>query len=116
MRLLLVEDSEDDAALLVRELTRSGIAVDHRRVDNEADLEAALREERWDAVITDYGLPGTDGAAVLRLLREHAFAGPIIAMSGSLSEEQLIEAMRGGAHDFIHKSRLARLGPALVRE
>src|SRR5688572_10396713 len=94
MRLLIVEDWEDDATLLVRELTRSCIGVDFRRVDTEADVEVALRGERWDAVITDYTLPGTDGSSILRILRAHSFPGPIIAVSGSLSEEQLVQAMR----------------------
>ena len=116
LRVLLAEDSEDDAELLIRELTRGGFQVAAQRVDNEAAFRAALRGESWDAVITDYHLNGADAPSLLRILKEHEFSGPVIAVSGALSEEQLVDAMRAGAHDFIQKSRLARLVPALKRE
>jgi PAS domain S-box-containing protein len=116
LKVLLIEDSEDDAALLVREMTRSGFDPQVRRVENERQLVAALEEGGWEAVVTDYALPGTDGRRMLRVLGERGFNGPVIAVSGSLEEEQLVQAMRAGAHDFIQKGRLARLGPALWRE
>src|SRR5688572_9134503 len=109
LRLLLAEDSEEDAELLLRELGKGGFQVSVQRVDNEAAFRAALRSERWDAVITDYHLSGVDAPSLLRVLREQEFAGPVIAISGALSEEQLVDAMRAGAHDFIQKGRLARL-------
>ena len=116
LRLLLAEDAEDDAQLLLRELTKGGFTVSAERVDTEAAFCAALGRERWDAVITDYHLNGVDAPSLLRVLREHEFAGPVIAISGQLSEEELVDAMRAGAHDFIQKGRLARLVPALRRE
>jgi PAS domain S-box-containing protein len=116
LQLLLIEDSEDDAALLARELDKNGFAAQIHRVETEKQLVAALDQGRWEAVVTDYALPGTDGRRMLHVLRERGFQGPVIAVSGSLDEEQLVQAMRAGAHDFIQKSRLARLGPALARE
>jgi PAS domain S-box-containing protein len=116
LRLLIAEDSDDDARLLIRELERGGFALASRRVDNEGDFCAALDDGPWDAVITDYNLARTDARSILKILRSRSFAGPIIAVSGTLSEEQLITAMRAGAHDFIQKDRLARLVPALRRE
>ena len=116
LRLLVVEDSEDDAALLVREVERGGFRVESRRVETEPALRAELEAGGWDAVITDYQLRGTDARFVLRAVRDHGFIGPVIAVSGELNEDQLVEAMRAGAHDFIQKDRLFRLVPALRRE
>src|SRR5688572_21274974 len=101
LRLLLAEDSEDDAALLVRELERGGFQLDVHRAGSEAAFRAALEQGagRWDAIITDYHLQGTDAPRLLGILRTYAFGGPVIAVSGALSEEQLVEAMRAGAHD-----------------
>jgi PAS domain S-box-containing protein len=115
LKLLLVEDSSDDAELLLRELQQAGFDVSYRRAENEGELRAALDDD-WDAVVTDYVLDGIDGRRVLQVLRERRYAGPVIAVSGTLTEEQLVEAMRSGAHDFIPKGNLARLGPALRRE
>jgi PAS domain S-box-containing protein len=116
LRLLIVDDSADDAWLVLRELEAKGFTLEHLRVETEAELRDALAAQSWDAVVTDFNLPGTDGRAVLSVLREHAFTGPVIAVSGALSEEQLVSAMRNGAHDFIPKGNLTRLAPALVRE
>jgi PAS domain S-box-containing protein len=116
LRLLLAEDSEDDAALLLRELERGGFDLVVRRVDNEADFRAALADGPWDMVITDYNLRDVDGRKLLEIVRARGFEGPVIAVSGSLNEEQLVAAMRAGAHDFIQKGHLARLVPALRRE
>jgi PAS domain S-box-containing protein len=114
LKLLIVEDSEDDALLLVRELEK-GFSVRWTRVESEDELKAALISGPWQVVITDYHLRDTDARFVLGALREHGFAGTVIAVSGALSEEQLVEAMRAGAHDFIQKDRLARLVPAVRR-
>ena len=116
LRLLLAEDSDDDAALLLRELEKGGFRVAVRRVDSHAGFIAAFDEGPWDAVITDYHLRDGDAPILLRLLREREFDGPVIAVSGALNEEQLVDGMRAGAHDFIQKGNLARLVPALRRE
>jgi diguanylate cyclase (GGDEF)-like protein len=116
LRILLVEDSEDDAALLVRELRKGGYTPDCRRVDNGPDLEAALAEGRWDLVITDHNLPGYSSVATLTAVKRSGQDVPVIIVSGSIGEEIAVDAMKSGAHDYIMKGNLARLVPAIERE
>ncbi len=116
LRLLMVEDSEDDALLIVRTLRRGGYDVDYTRVDTAEAMRAALREREWDLVIADYALPGFDGLEALRLVHEHHLDLPFIIVSGAIGEETAVEAMRAGAHDYLMKGNLARLLPAVRRE
>ena len=116
LRILLVEDSEDDAELLLRELRKAGYAPDSRRVDNGADLDAALAQESWDLVITDHNLPGFSSDAALAAVKRSNLDIPVIIVSGSIGEEIAVMAMRNGAHDYIMKNNLARLAPAIARE
>jgi signal transduction histidine kinase len=116
LRLLLVEDSEDDEALLLRELRRAGFAPAFRRVETAPALAAALAEQAWDVVLCDYTLPVLDAPTALRLVHASGIDVPFIIVSGTIGEERAVESMRAGAHDFVLKDRMARLGPAVERE
>ena len=116
LRVLLVEDSEDDAVLLLRELRKGGCVPQSQRVDNAADLEAALAGASWDLVITDHNLPGFSSAAALTIVKRAGLDVPVIIVSGSIGEDVAVAAMKEGAHDYIMKDNLARLVPAVERE
>lgn len=116
LRLLLIEDSEDDAALVVRELSRAGYAVFPERVDTPEALTAALERQRWDLAIADYTMPHFSGTAALALLREYDAEMPFIFVSGTIGEEAAVVAMKTGAHDYVMKGHLKRLVPAVERE
>ncbi len=115
LRLLLVEDSEADAALLQRELERRFEIAALRRVESEAEMKAALSEP-WNIVISDYSLPGFGATAALRTLQQSGKDLPFLIVSGTVNEEIAVELMRAGAHDFLSKNNLARLAPAIERE
>ena len=116
LRLLLIEDSEDDAALVVRALARGGYDVASERVDTPAALRAALDRQSWDLTIADYTMPGFSGTAALQILRERDADLPFIFVSGTIGEDSAVAAMRVGAHDYIMKGNLKRLVPAVERE
>ena len=117
LRVLLVEDSEDDALLLLRELRRDGYEPVSRRVETAAGMEAALEEEAWDLVISDHSMPAFDSLAALDLLRGKGFVDlPFIIVSGRIGEDAAVSAMRAGAHDYLMKDNLARLTSAIERE
>jgi diguanylate cyclase (GGDEF)-like protein len=114
--LLLVEDSEDDALLLVRELKRGGYDVNFNRVDDKADLRQALDDGYWDLVITDHNLPGFSSDQAVLMIKDSGRDIPVIIVSGSIGEDLAVAAMKMGAHDYIMKSNLTRLVPAIERE
>ena len=116
LRVLIAEDSEDDALLLVRELRRGGYDPVYERVDSAAALEAALARQSWDLVIGDHSMPHFSGAAALRLVREHSLDLPFICLSGTITEELAVAAMKAGANDWVTKGQLKRLLPAIERE
>ncbi len=117
LRLLLIEDSEDDALLLQRILRKGGYdLVGYRRVDNEADLRDALENGAWDIVITDYSMPGFDGIVALEVFKSYGLDTPLIIVSGTIGEQVAVNAMKAGAHDYVMKDSLARLVPAIQRE
>ena len=116
LRILLVEDSEDDAFLLFREIKSAGYDIKSRRVETASDLIQSLKDEDWDIVITDHNLPGFDSSAALAIVREHDIDLPVIIVSGSIGEDIAVEAMKSGAHDYIMKGQMARLVPAIERE
>src|SRR5690349_19196560 len=115
-RILVVEDSEDDAELVVRLLRRAGLELIHLRVETRDAMAAALEAERWDLVIADYSMPHFDGLAALKLLRSKAPDCPFILISGSVGEEVAVQAMQAGANDYVLKSNLTRLQHAVERE
>jgi len=114
LRVLHVEDSEDDHALVLAQLHRGGLRVDVSRVDSLAAFEAALSEP-WDAIVCDYNLPGFTGLEALALLRGSDRVLPFLLVSGEIGEDVAVEAMRSGASDYLLKHNLARLAPALER-
>jgi diguanylate cyclase (GGDEF)-like protein len=116
LRVLLVEDSLDDAELVTRTLGQSGYEVLARRVATEDDLRDALRESPWDLAIADHTMPGFSGTRALVVVREHDPDLPFIFVSGTIGEDIAVAAMKTGAHDYIMKGNLARLAPAVARE
>jgi DNA-binding NtrC family response regulator len=116
LRLLLVEDSENDALLVVRELTRAGFEPVVERVDTADAMRAALDRGPWDIVIGDYSMPHFGGAAALALLRERGRDVPFVIVSGTIGEERAVAAMRAGASDYVPKHNLSRLAPVIERE
>jgi DNA-binding NtrC family response regulator len=116
LRLLLIEDSENDAVLLLRELRRIGYALVLTRVDNAQALIVSLENDEWDIVISDYILPGFGGLEALKIVREKGLDIPFIITSGKISDETAVIAMKAGASDYLSKDNFARLGPAIERE
>src|SRR6185503_15047050 len=116
LRVLVVEDEEDDALLVVAELRRGGFDVTFERVENAQQMSAALARSPWDIVISDYTMPRFDALQALALVRQTVPGVPFIVVSGTVSEEAAVEVIRAGAHDFMSKGRFARLVPAVERE
>ena len=116
LHILLVEDSRNDAELLVRRLQGLGAETITRRVDTPTALAGALDERAWDMVISDYRMPQFSGMAALRLVRERNKELPFIIVSSNIGEDLAVEAMRAGANDYVMKGNLARLLPAVQRE
>src|SRR5918998_991909 len=117
LRVLLVEDSEDDALLLVRMLRRGGYDPAWERVDTPAAMEAALDGRSWDLIISDHSMPAFSSLAALRLLRRKGFVDlPFIIVSGRIGEDAAVSAMKAGADDYLMKDNPARLNSAIERE
>lgn len=116
LRVLLVEDSEDDAALTLRQLKKGGYEPSSKRVDTPDAMRAALEVNEWDIILSDYNMPEFSGPAALALLRSTGIDLPFIVISGAMGEESAVALMKAGAHDYIMKDNLARLIPAIERE
>lgn len=112
----MVEDSEDDAALILLELSRGGYEPFSKRVYTPSALHEALEECEWDIVISDYSMPAFNGMGALEIFKSAGADIPFIMVSGAIGEEKAIEAMKNGAHDFVSKKNLSRLAPAVKRE
>jgi len=115
LRVLLVEDSPDDAELVLQELIAAGLKPELRRVDSAAGMIDALAQQAWDIVISDYNLPGFSGTDALDLVRQHSNYIPFIVVSGRIGEEEAVAMMKAGADDYVMKDRLMRLVPAVER-
>jgi PAS domain S-box-containing protein len=115
LRILHVEDNLADAELTRGLLETGGIACTITRVETEASLLAALREREFDLVLADYALPSFDGESALRIVREQLPNLPFIFVSGTMGEEVAIDALKLGATDYVLKTRMSRLGPAVHR-
>jgi signal transduction histidine kinase len=116
LRVLIVEDSEDDCLLILRELRKGGYEPLSERVETPEAMRASLRKGCWDLIISDYVLPRFSGLAALDLLKESNQDLPFIIVSGNIGEDIAVDAMRAGAHDYILKGNLTRLTPAVERE
>jgi signal transduction histidine kinase len=116
LRILLVEDCEADFKLVVHVLQSGQLRGEFRRVETADAMRIALTESSWDAVISDWSLPHFDAPSALRLMTDLGLDLPFIILSGTVGEEAAVAAMRAGAHDYVLKSNLARLPPALNRE
>lgn len=116
LRVLIVEDSEDDMLLMLRELRHGGYTIDYVRVDTPCAMQAALDSQTWDIAIADYTLPAFSAPDALKLLQSQGLDLPFIIVSGTIGEELAVAAMKAGAHDYIIKGNLTRLLPAVERE
>ena len=116
LKILIVEDSEDDALLLIRELRKSGYTPFFDRVDSPETLQLALQEQIWDLVITDHKMPLLNSETVLATVNASGKDIPVIIVSGIIPESIAIANMKAGAQDYIMKDNLARLIPAIERE
>ena len=115
LRLLLLEDRESDAALLLDELERLGYDLAWERVETREAMIAALERSKWDLIISDFRMPQFSAPEALAVWRELGVELPFIIVSGTIGEEEAVESMKAGALDFVIKGRLARLGPAISR-
>jgi CheY-like chemotaxis protein len=115
LRVLLVEDHEEDAKLLLRHLRRAPYEVESQRVETEEQMRGAV-EAPWDLILCDYSLPRFSALAAMTVLQTSGLDLPFIIVSGVVGEEAAVAAMKAGAHDFLLKDKLDRLVPAIERE
>jgi two-component system cell cycle sensor histidine kinase/response regulator CckA len=115
LRLLLVEDSESDAELVIALLRRHGYDVEATRVDTEARLRDAVEGQSWDLVLCDHGLPGFASYAAQAIVHETSPELPFVILSGTIGEEATVEALRSGARDVVLKGNLSRIGLVVDR-
>ena len=115
LKVLVVEDSSDDAELLLRALKQAGYDPSYALVQNAQGMRAQLRKMEWDMVISDYVIPGFGGISALKVLRDSGHDIPFIIVSGKIGEDVAVEALHSGANDYLLKDRLTRLGPAIDR-
>jgi two-component system, cell cycle sensor histidine kinase and response regulator CckA len=115
LRILIVDDSPDDATLIVRHLQPDFSPV-YQRVETAEEMQGALDKGGWQLVVSDYLLENFSGLAALQILHQRCVDIPFIMVSGQMGEDVAVEAMRAGAHDFLSKERLSRLIPAIKRE
>ncbi|MGD8572495.1 MAG: response regulator, partial [Gammaproteobacteria bacterium] len=113
LRLLVVDDSENDVLLLLRELSRHGYNPDYQRVCSHKALHLALTTQKWDLIITDHYMPGLNSGDVINAVKKMASETPVIIVSGLIAEDTAVAAMKAGAQDYIMKDNLARLIPAI---
>ncbi len=116
IRLLLIEDSETDAELIMRKLEKEGLEVEHKRVQSSRGMKTALENSGWDIVISDYAMPRFDAIKAWEILEESGIDIPFIIVSGKIGEDTAVDAMRSGVHDYIMKDRMDRLAPTIRRE
>jgi diguanylate cyclase (GGDEF)-like protein len=115
LQLVVVEDSENDAELLTRNLAKAGLDIVIHRVETEPDLVRALQKIRPDVILSDFSLPQFDGLRALAIARAQASETPFIFVSGTIGEERAIDALRQGATDYVLKTNLSRLSSAVER-
>jgi len=116
IRVLIVEDSEDDAYHVERQLRRQGFSPTCERVQTAPEMRDALARESWDLIISDYLLPEFNALGAMKVYEDSGLDVPFIVISGSIGEDVAVEAMRHGVHDYMMKDSLARLGVTVERE
>ena len=116
LRILIIDDSEDDTLLAARLLQQGGYDLTFQRVDSALQMRTALKDHSWDVIIADYSMPGFNGLDALNIYIEFGLDFPFIIVSGTIGEEIAVAAMKAGAHDYVMKDNLARLVPAIERE
>ena len=116
LRVLIVEDQEADAQLMLRELRQHGYDLEYERVETRPGMEQALARQGWDIILSDYNLPHFNAMNALATLKASGLDIPFLVISGTIDEETAVTALKAGAHDFLVKGRLARLIPAIERE
>lgn len=116
LRVLIVEDSEFDAQIMVTLLRKGGYEVSFERVENAEALRAALKSRSWQLILADYNLPSFNAPAALEVLKESGLDLPFIIVSGGIGEDIAVACMKAGAHDYLMKGNLHRLAPAVERE
>ena len=115
LRVLLIDDSEDDATLVLRELRHGGYEPTWERVDTAPALADALTRQAWDLITCDYVMPSFSAPEALKLIHDQHIDVPVIIISGQVGEEVAVTAMKAGAHDYVSKHKLMRLCPAMER-
>jgi PAS domain S-box-containing protein len=116
LRALIVEDLEDDAVLMIRQLENGGYPVDSLRVDTKQDMIRALDSHPWDVVLSDHSMPKFSAPEALALIKDRGTDLPFILVSGSIGEDQAVAIMKAGAGDYLRKENLSRLVPVVERE
>ncbi len=116
LNLLQVEDSQSDASLIVRHLENAGYDVHSERIETAPRMRVALERQPWDAIVADYHLPQFDAPSALAVLRDTGLDIPFIVVSGAVGEDRAVAMMKAGAQDYVMKSSLTRLAPAVERE
>jgi len=116
LNILVIEDSEDDALLMIEEIRKSGREVDFKRVETEEAMKTALKNNNYDVILADYKMPHFSAPEALKALQKKEMDIPFITVSGTIGEETAAEMMRLGANDYIMKDKLTRLIPAIDRE
>ena len=115
LRVLIIEDTEDDALLMIRALKQGGYDPTWERVQTATATRAALKKD-WDVILADYHMPRFNGVEALKILRQRSLDIPFIVISGTVGEETAVKTMKAGAHDYIFKENLRRLAPVVERE
>src|SRR5688572_3008849 len=116
LRVLIIEDSEEDTQLLLRDLRHGGYDVEFERVESAEAMQSALTQRTWDLILSDYSLPTFSAPQALEVLRASGLDVPFIIVSGTIGEEIAVAALKAGANDFLVKGKFARLEPAIERE
>ncbi len=116
LNVLLIEDSEDDAILIVHELQHGGFDVDYERMDTTGAVRDALKRREWDLILSDHAMPGSCALEALSVAKEVGVDAPFIVVSGWMTDELARSAIKEGASGFVPKNRLAKLVPLVEAE
>ena len=116
LKILIVDDREDDALLLIRELKKNGFNPDYKRVDNPTDMNSTLDNEKFDIVVSDFAMPNFTGLDALKIFKSKSLYIPFILISGAIGEDVAVQAIKAGANDYLLKNNLTRLSNIIIRE